>query len=1153
MWLGVVAGWAWAAVPWPASDSWSPLTLGGAAVVDPSGDHQGNAADSSDLLGNSTRAAMSWHADADTVFLQLRVAADAGALDNQDWAWLIDLDGVADDWELMVLVSGSDGDVELWSNGSGADGVFVTGLSRVAQVGDLASGEARSTTEGAVFTVEVQVPRGTLASAGWTDTAAARLVGATALTFVLQWEDLAGCDASVLPCDVLPDLLSDAVQIDGDGDGATDLAEAVAGTDIDDADSDDDGRLDGDELIDSDLDDVIDALECDTDDDGLPDGLEVGIPGAHADTDLSVGCFSADLDPSTVTDPAVADTDGGGLVDGLEDVNADGMIGTFETDPGAAMDDVDTDGDSIPDLFDLLFGAGDDSDSDGDGIDDGVEGLLDHDADGIPDFADHDSDGDGLLDTDEGAVDTDGDGLDDYVDTDSDDDRIPDEVEADLDGDGLLDDTDDDGVFDHLDTDSDDDTMPDSVEADGDGDGLLDDADGDGVFDVRDLDSDDDGAPDELEWDASGNLKPDDADDNGVFDYQQVDSDGDGVPDGVEADADGDGRLDDTDGDGIPDFQDLDSDDDGLDDADELPGDSDCDGLVDRVDADSEDGFCDTGLPVPRVDTGGPGSEAVPPQPDLNPFATPGDFTGGACSSTGVAPSVWLTVLGGLVGVLRRRRGLALGVAVLCPAVASAQAVNAQRFSPSVDGGWLTKVEDAQIGPLGSGGLGVLLHYADDPFVFRPVDGEPVAVLDAVATASLLGSLSLGRLRVGAELPVHLYTAGLDIDRPAHLGDLRLSSKAHAASVGPVDLGAYADVALPSGDREAFVGAGTAELHAGAIATASGPRWIASATAGVQTGTGSELGGLVVTPAVRAALGAGVAVTDALVVSTELDGEGWLGNGGAAGAVPIEWLVTGQQRVPGLGSLMLGGGSGLTPGLGAPRVRLVAGFQWDAGPGNERSKVAATAAVEMARTTEVSPPPERVLVAVHVVDPDGAAIPGASVRWVGLTGALSADGQGWVRVAVPAQSGDLRVTAPGFRDEALQLEPGAGGDLQRSVVLMPRTVTVDFEAGRIRCADGLFEPGEAVVGLRGHRTLDELAQLLTDTPSIARVVVWGHADDERPGPPADSVAATRVRGVVEHLVAHGIDAVRVTPSEMLGEAEADPVDVSFHIQQEESR
>ena len=121
---------------------------------------------------------------------------------------------------------------------------------------------------------------------------------------------------------------------DSDGDGISDETENSLCTDPNDADSDDDGIIDGDEDVNQN--DIIDASETDpcdrdTDRDGIQDGTEKSVTIGHTDTDL--GVFQPDMDDTTTTDPTVADTDGDGINDGDEDVNHNGQVDVGEFDP----------------------------------------------------------------------------------------------------------------------------------------------------------------------------------------------------------------------------------------------------------------------------------------------------------------------------------------------------------------------------------------------------------------------------------------------------------------------------------------------------------------------------------------------------------------------------------------------------------------------------------------------------------------------------------------------------------------------------------------------------------------------------------------------------------------------------------------------------
>ena len=272
------------------------------------------------------------------------------------------------------------------------------------------------------------------------------------------------------------------------------------------------------------------------------------------------------------------------------------------------LDNLDSDGDSVVDVFDV--------DSDNDGIPDVVEaGNQDANADGKVDSLNangtliNDVDQDGWADN-LGILspeDTDGDGNLNYLDLDTDNDGVADIIESggvDSNGDALID---------ALDTDM---TLLNDAENDGwDNDlGITDplDTDGDTIMNHMDLDSDNDGVSDAFEsgvfdgdlnglvddfvnlnnngWDSiNGTTIPLNSDNDTIYNFMDLDSDNDGIADVEEAGAE------DTDNDGVIDNF-IDANQDGWDDNNPIIylSDTDLDGLVDMISIDSDaDGIHD--------------------------------------------------------------------------------------------------------------------------------------------------------------------------------------------------------------------------------------------------------------------------------------------------------------------------------------------------------------------------------------------------------------------------------------------------------------------------------------------------------------------------------------------------------------------------------
>ena len=362
---------------------------------------------------------------------------------------------------------------------------------------------------------------------------------------------------------------------DSDGDGLNDDVEQVIGTDPNNPDTDGDGTNDGAEDHDGDgitnVEEVTgsendgygneptDLTDADSDDDGLTDGQEIDLTGTDpnvADTDGD-GTSDADEDPDgdgltnleevtgsendafgdEPTDPLVADSDGDGLTDGEETSGSENDgYGNEPTNPNAA----DTDGDQLTDSqeIDLTGTDPNEADTDGDGTSD----------------ADEDPDGDDLTNLEEvtgSENDAFGNEPTDPLDADSDDDDLTDGEETSStpatdpntpnDEQNVVD-SDDDGL-----TDTEEGVLgTDPNDPDTDGDGLLD---GEEVntykTDPLDADTDGDTLSDGREVLKIGsNPKKKDTDKDGLKDGQEVkryktnplkkDTDGDGLKDKVE-------------------------------------------------------------------------------------------------------------------------------------------------------------------------------------------------------------------------------------------------------------------------------------------------------------------------------------------------------------------------------------------------------------------------------------------------------------------------------------------------------------------------------------------------------------------------------------------------------------------------------------------
>lgn len=243
---------------------------------------------------------------------------------------------------------------------------------------------------------------------------------------------------------------NDALDLDSDNDGITDLAENGNGLD-----ANENGIIDG--STDSDNDGVLDS--------GDSDNVNLGSPGTFprdTDGDGVPNYLDIDSDNDGITDirenvdGTGIDANNDGVVDGSTDTDGDGILDSADSDdsnqgsPNSAPTDTDSDGNANP--YDI--------DADNDGIVDLIEAQPTTATPTVPSGTD--TDGDGLDNNFEttglSPIDTDLDTTPDYLDTDSDDDGESDVIEGwDTNGDGTAEtvpsgsDSDGDGLDDNFD------------------------------------------------------------------------------------------------------------------------------------------------------------------------------------------------------------------------------------------------------------------------------------------------------------------------------------------------------------------------------------------------------------------------------------------------------------------------------------------------------------------------------------------------------------------------------------------------------------------------------------------------------------------------------------------------------------------------------
>ncbi len=1157
------------AFAWPATDDdWTAVQVGGIDVVDVVDDHDRDGLgydDSIDCVGDAalTAAALYWSTDGNELFVRMRVDDDPSGnigpfLQAVDWSFLLDTDGDDANFEYVLALTGASPTVYLYRNSGGDPGVDAVALDLVdVNTSHYQVGEADTSlhTLGDWF-IDVSVDLSELPGS-FSSRSTFRLAAVTGATSTPIGADADLCgfdDSSALG--TLADVWSDSLGIDQDGDGALDLDEDALGTDATDADSDDDGVSDGEEIGTY----ASDPLRCDSDGDTLSDGLELGIDLAMPDTDVTVGCFVADVDPVTTTDPNRDDTDGGTLLDQLEDRNANGGIDMWETDPQDPTDDIDADEDGISDALEGACG-GDFVDGDADGRPDAEEGLVDSDGDGLPDFCDDDDDNDGLPTVDEDPT------PEDDSDDDLDEDALPTWQDPDSDNNGVLD-----------------------------GDEPEGDADCDGIIDAYDLD------------DESGDC---------------ADRDGDGVTNGDEAACGSNPDDPDTDADGLGDAAESCEDDEDCDELpDRLDGASDPEGCADPIDTaptDSGttcvDGLCGGHYTGGSCSTGGGATTVigvlgaalllvrrrrrraavgVTALAALAAIPSPAAAADPTVNAQRYQPAFESATFFSLHDSTAHAPGFGLGLGVnyasrplqytydddSAPLVLLGSAATVDLGASwasrrlaftlalplhSVDGDLMDPT--FALGDLRLGVLGEIVRR-DDGLLGLGVYGDVGLPTGAGAAYVGTGSPEIGTglsLTAGKAV-VAVANLGVHIASPATLGELSWGSRFEWGAGVSVPLGeTFAAVAELEGESalstKDTVGASPVEWRLGGRAKL-GPNLVASLGAGTGLGTGIGapefrlLGGLGWQPRAEAARishgpdrdGDGIADGQDLCPDQAEDHNGKDDADGCpdAGMVPTHLVVT-----DGEGRRLAGASVELTSGPEIGRWTLPDGeLTRSLPPGEYSARVRAPrfVATEARLIVPDAPRHEQAFqlapaavggTLILTVQNEAGQPIAALVTLLGEGRKFTTGGDGLGTEPVPSGEVELSVWAEGYRPERLRVQ--VARDEKKSVSVTLGVSRVVVLKDRVDIRDKVFfDLDSATITAESYRILDDVAGTLENHTELRLVEVQGHTDDQGADDYNVELSQRRAEAVRKYLIGQGIEPDRLVAR---GYGEAQPLQV----------
>lgn len=513
--------------------------------------------------------------------------------------------------------------------------------------------------------------------------------------------------------------------------------------------------------------------------------------------------------------------------------------------------------------------------------------------------------------------------------------------------------------------------------------------------------------------------------------------------------------------------------------------------------------------------------------------------------------------------------------------------INVQNFRPSVDAPralWVDEAARAPSGPVGR----LLFHYTDDPLVYQLGD-EEIGLVRNIVQADLLAGWAFGPARIGVIAPLYLYASG-DPTTAAGFGDLALDGRFTVidGSRTPADLALQGRVTLPTATVDLPLGSPQVGWEIAAIVSKQIDHVLLAVNLGTSGSPASDLENVSLNDAFssRAALGYDIK-RDILGLTGEITSHlSYLSLSNQASS-PIEGLLSGWGRPSGDLLIRGGVGTGFTPGIGSPDLRLLAGVSYT--PGAQEKDTDHDGLVDSEDSCPTDPedidqwqdsdgcpdldndsdgvldltdacrndpedidrwqdedgcPDPMTPLKVTVVDEQGQIIDLAKAVLTGPDGAAWPLVRGVLSVEVSPGTYILDGRAGTYNQGQLAVTVPNGAPVGADLILVKQQdVKIVVTRDRIDLKDKVnFETASAKIKPQSFDLLDQAVQILRDYPEIALMRIEGHTDSR--GSDTDNLALSKARAasVLQYFVEHGINASRLS-SQGFGEARPlDPVD-----------
>ncbi len=252
--------------------------------------------------------------------------------------------------------------------------------------------------------------------------------------------------------------------------------------------------------------------------------------------------------------------------------------------------------------------------------------------------------------------------------------------------------------------------------------------------------------------------------------------------------------------------------------------------------------------------------------------------------------------------------------------------INAQLWRPPMDGTHTLWTLDSGLAEPGTFVARAMASYAMDPLVVIFESGDRMDLVSDVLQLDLMGGYTVGRARIGLDIPIYLFSDGQIVEGGMGTGDVMVDVKGTILDRREAPLGLAVDgrVMLPTATVQLPLGAQGLGWELALVADKPIGPVLLAANLGTRGLPEVELSNVTINDQFFYRLGGGYALNDAAGISADLAGaltysEGFSNNASA----PLEAILGGWGRV-GESTVLRGGvGTGLTRGIGAPVFRAL--------------------------------------------------------------------------------------------------------------------------------------------------------------------------------------------------------------------------------------